>query len=197
VAQLGSGNGSGYPSEIDTRQTWVNVTGAAPDSASRVDAELVNDFAAAIVQIQEELGADVAGNYSTLRARLEALTQPAISGGMAEATVNTVNNATNLVASALIPQGARVKAVVIKILTSFSTEHGLSGMHIGGMQLVDGWGNAIVLTAGMETTGRHFRRGDMPLATVDENVVFTAVGGEFGLTGSLFVRVLYETYSAS
>jgi hypothetical protein len=197
VSQLGSGSGSGYPAEIDTRQTWVNVTGAAPDSASRVDAELVNDFAAAIVQIQQELGADVAGNYSTLRARLDALVQPAISGGMAETTVNTVNNATNLVASALIPQGARVKAVVIKILTSFSTEHGLSGIHIGGMQLVDGWGNTIAVTAGMETTGRHFRRGDMPVATVDENVVFTAVGGEFGLTGSLFVRVLYETYSAS
>lgn len=195
--QLGSGNGSGYPAEIDTRQTWVNVPGAAPDSASRVDAELVNDFAAAIVQIQQELGTDVAGAYGTLRARLDALVQPAIAGGMTETTVNTVDNATNLVASALIPQGARVKAVVIKVLTSFSTEHGLSGFHIGGMQLVDGWGNTIAVTAGMETTGRHFRRGDMPLASVDENVVLTAVGGEFGLSGSVFIRVLYETYSAS
>ena len=197
MAQLGSGAGSSYPAEVDTRQTWVNVTGAAPDSASRVDAELVNDFAAAIVAIQAELGADVAGAYSTLRARLDALVQPAISGGVEERTVSSVNNVGSLSAAALIPQGARVKAVVVKVLTSFSTEHGLSGIHIGGMGLVDGWGNTIALTAGTETTGRHFRRGDMPMAAVDENVVLTAVGGEFGLSGSLFIRVLYETYSAS
>lgn len=195
--QLGSGNGTSYPTAVDTRQTWVNVAGAAPDSASRVDAELVNDFAAAIVAIQAELGVEVSGAYGTLRARLDALVQPAISGGMVEATVTSLNNAGLLVAPGLIPQGARVKAVVVKVLTAFSTEHGLSSFHVGGMGLVDGWGNSIALSAGTETTGANFRRGDMPLAAVAENVVLTAVGGEFGLTGSLFIRVLYETYSAS
>lgn len=196
MAQLGSGNGSDYPDSIDTTQTWVNVPGAAPDSASRVDAELVNDFAVAILALQTALGANPEGAFASVRARLDQMTTIEVAGGKTEATVPTTDDAAQLVATALVPEGARVKAVLVKVLTAFSTEHGLSGFHVGGMGIIDGWGNNIAVALNTTTTGADFRRGDQPVALQAENIVITAIGGNFGLTGSVFIRVLYETYSA-
>jgi hypothetical protein len=71
VAQLGSGNNSGYPYVIDTRQTFVNAPAAAPDSATRLDAELANDSLHAIVQLQSTLGTNPQGNFGSLAARLQ------------------------------------------------------------------------------------------------------------------------------
>jgi len=70
VAQLGSGQGSGYPNTIDTRQTWVNGASPAPDSNTRLDSECVNDLAAAIIALQTSLGANVNGVFGSLAARL-------------------------------------------------------------------------------------------------------------------------------
>lgn len=72
-AQIGSGAGSSFPASIDTKQTWVNGANPDPDSASRVDAEALNDLATAIVNVQTVLGASPAGAFATVRARLEAL----------------------------------------------------------------------------------------------------------------------------
>jgi hypothetical protein len=197
VAQLGAGAGSDYPSEIDTTQIWVNVPNAAPDSASRVDAELINDFADAILAIEIELGADPSGSFGTVRSRLDSVTTTAVGNTVAEATVVAVNNATTLVAPGLAPPGARVRAVVIKVVQAFSTEHGLTGFHVGGMGIVDGWGNTVALALNTSTGGSNYRprRGDEPVALLPENIVLTAVGGEFGLAGSVFIRVIYEVYS--
>jgi hypothetical protein len=196
VAQLGSGSGTDYPDQIDTRQTWVNVANAAPDSASRVDAELINDFAMAIVAIQNELGADPSGTFGSVAARLNAGTQTATAGSTAEATVTSVDGSATISAPGLVPPGARVNAVVVKVTQAFSTEHGLSGFHVGGMGLVDGWGADVAVALNTSTGGSNYkpRRGDQPVAWVPENIVLTAVGGEFGLSGAVFIRVIYEVY---
>ncbi len=71
MPQLGSGNGSGYPEQIDTRQTFINSPAAAPDSASRVDMEVINDALHAIVQLQHTLGARPQGDSASVAARLQ------------------------------------------------------------------------------------------------------------------------------
>lgn len=70
MAQLGSGNGTSYPGAIDTAQTFQNGTPLAPDSNTRIDAELVNDITAAILAIQTILGANPHGAFASLVARL-------------------------------------------------------------------------------------------------------------------------------
>jgi Chaperone of endosialidase len=56
---------------IDTHQTFVNSPAAAPDSASRIDSEVINDKLAAIVSIESALGANPQGNFGSLAARLQ------------------------------------------------------------------------------------------------------------------------------
>jgi hypothetical protein len=73
MAQLGSGNGSHFPSAIDTRQVYQNTASAAPDSDTRLDSEVVNDSLTAIIQIETALGAGVTGSFASLAARLAAL----------------------------------------------------------------------------------------------------------------------------
>lgn len=71
MPQLGSGQNSGYPQVIDTKQLFANGTPAAPDDATRVDAELVNDALDAIIRIEHTLGANVQASYGSLAARLQ------------------------------------------------------------------------------------------------------------------------------
>lgn len=49
---------------------FVNGTTPAPDSNSRIDAELLNDLLAAVVAIETTLGAQVQGTFGSLAARL-------------------------------------------------------------------------------------------------------------------------------
>jgi len=71
VAQLGAGIGTGYPGAIDTRQTFINAGPIAPDSASRLDSEVINDSLAATVAIETCLGTNPQGTFGSLAARLQ------------------------------------------------------------------------------------------------------------------------------
>jgi hypothetical protein len=71
VAQLGSGLGSSFPESIDTRQTFQNAPVASPDSASRIDGEVVNDTLHAIINMETTLGAMPQGTFGSLAARLQ------------------------------------------------------------------------------------------------------------------------------
>jgi Pectate lyase superfamily protein len=73
VAQLGSGNNSGFPGTIDTKQIFQNTALAAPDSNTRLDCEVINDSLSAIVNIETALGAHVNGTFASVAARLDAL----------------------------------------------------------------------------------------------------------------------------
>jgi hypothetical protein len=70
LAQLGSGAGSSFPTAIDSRQIFRNGSSPAPDSDTRIDAELSNDQLAAIIALQTTLGAGVQGTYGSVAARL-------------------------------------------------------------------------------------------------------------------------------
>ena len=72
MAQLGSGNGTGWPGVLDTRQTYVNGANTGGDSNSRVDAEVLNDILSFLVQLQTILGTNPHGPYASVRARLDA-----------------------------------------------------------------------------------------------------------------------------
>lgn len=71
MSQLGAGFGSSYPYEIDTRQTFINSPQAAPDSASRVDSEVINDILETLQALQITLGAMPQGVYGSVAARLQ------------------------------------------------------------------------------------------------------------------------------
>jgi hypothetical protein len=70
MTQLGAGFDSSYPAAIDTRQFFQNAAAAAPDSSSRVDAEVLNDLLSAVIAIETTLGANPQGVYGSLAQRL-------------------------------------------------------------------------------------------------------------------------------
>jgi len=57
---------------IDSYQTYVNGTPAAPDSNTRIDAELVMDILKTLISIETSLGANFMGQFGSLAARLNA-----------------------------------------------------------------------------------------------------------------------------
>lgn len=66
MAELGSGNGTEYPGELDTYNTTV------ADSVDDIKAQHMNDVNQAVVAIQNELGKDPAGSAATVVARIDA-----------------------------------------------------------------------------------------------------------------------------
>jgi hypothetical protein len=70
MGQLGSGNGSHYPGQIDTRQLYRNASPAAPDSDTRIDSEMANDTLAAMINVETTLGANPQGHFASVAARL-------------------------------------------------------------------------------------------------------------------------------
>ena len=70
MTQLGQGSGSGFPYVIDGRQIFQNNTALAPDSETRIDAEIINDLCEAVIKIQTSLGANFQGVFASLAARL-------------------------------------------------------------------------------------------------------------------------------
>jgi hypothetical protein len=71
MAQIGAGSGSHFPQAIDTKQIFQNGVNPAPDSDTRVDAEVINDSLTAIVNIETTLGANPQGNFASVAARLD------------------------------------------------------------------------------------------------------------------------------
>lgn len=72
MAQLGSGNGTSYPSALDTRQIFVDGANAAPDSDSRIDKDIPNDAFITLIAIETVLGANPQGAFPSVAARLAA-----------------------------------------------------------------------------------------------------------------------------
>jgi Chaperone of endosialidase len=74
VAQLGAGLvGAGavtWPNVIDTVQTFENGSSPAPDSASRLDAEVINDILRTLRNLETGLGANPMGTFGSVAARL-------------------------------------------------------------------------------------------------------------------------------
>jgi hypothetical protein len=113
----------------------------------------------------------------------------------ATATLSAVSGASTLTATGLIPANVRVHGVLVQVLVAFGTGLGLTGLSIGGLGLVDGWGSGVALTLGTTTTlgaFRGVRRTDLPITTSTADVVLTAEGGVFAATGSARVIVYWS-----
>ena len=96
MAEIGSGNGTSIPTEIDTGQTYVNVSNPRPDSSSRVDAELVNDLLATVIAMEVDL----------FRTRvIDARTYPTFTEAVAAAANGTlfICSSVTLDANTIIP----------------------------------------------------------------------------------------------
>lgn len=89
-----------------------------------------------------------------------------------------------LVAAGLIPQGGRVVGVDSEVPATFGTSGSLTSLLIGGLGQEDGWGESGT-TQGSETGPENYRRGDLPIATFNEDVTVTAVGGLFDSAGTI------------
>jgi hypothetical protein len=71
VAYLGhDGTGPDWPYEIDTIQTFVNGPSPAPDSDTRLDAELVNDLLRTLRVFEVTMGTQPQGGFASVAARL-------------------------------------------------------------------------------------------------------------------------------
>ena len=64
MAEIGSGNGSSYPSALDTDSTTESTSTVARS-------DVPNDLAAAIVAVQGELGTDPAGSTANVKTYLQ------------------------------------------------------------------------------------------------------------------------------
>ena len=65
MSELGSGNGTSYPSALDVDNT-VEV-----DSSTTARADVPNDLAAAVIAVQTELGTDPAGSMTDMKTYLQ------------------------------------------------------------------------------------------------------------------------------
>ena len=74
MGEIGSGNGTSYPSTLDTNNTLEQNTSQASPTLNR--AEVVNDLASAVMALETELGLDPAGSFSTVKARLDSMLAP-------------------------------------------------------------------------------------------------------------------------
>lgn len=75
MSEIGGGGGSSYPGALDSDSTLETNSDVA-----RI--QVPNDLAACIVAIETELGADPAGSFATVVARLNAISN-STGGGVA------------------------------------------------------------------------------------------------------------------
>ncbi len=111
------------------------------------------------------------------------------------ATVNSVAAAT-LTATGLIPAGSFLIGLTARITTSFGTSTGLTDFDVGDGTDVDRWANSLGITAGTTmdiSDGTAATQGSFNAAN---DVVLTAVGGNFDATGVIELIAHYITLTA-
>jgi hypothetical protein len=108
----------------------------------------------------------------------------------AKTTLSGVSGAT-VTATSLIPDGALVIGVTTKVTTGLGAGGGTTGYQIGDGVDADRWGEATTITSGTSTDGTNATSATVTLFTSANDVVITAVGGNFNGTGVIDVCVFY------
>ncbi len=121
------------------------------------------------------------------------------------ATINTksamseltsVSGAT-VTASSLIPAGANVIGVTTRITTSLGTGNGTAGYAIGDGVDADVWGSISGTSSGTTSTHADYTTNSaLGVFTSANNIVLTAVGGNFNGTGAIRIVVFYQDVTA-
>ena len=113
-----------------------------------------------------------------------------------EATISASNGASTLTSTNLIPAGAIVLGVTIRVNSTFGAGNGLTTISIGDGTDADRWGAGIARTSGTLTTGANFTITSLPIYAAATNVVITADAGTFTGTGALRATVHYMTVAS-
>lgn len=110
-------------------------------------------------------------------------------------TLSAVSGA-SVTASSLIPAGALVLGVATKITTALGVTNGTTGYNIGDGTDFDRWG-AITGTADTTTSDHSdYTSTTVQIFTAANDVVLTAVGGDFNGTGAIEIIVFYLDLTA-
>lgn len=197
----------GAPLAAGTLTTYEPGT-STPKATYTTSSGLIANANPVVLDANGEADIWLSGNYKLVLKDGDGATQwtvdnyPGLDGTtQAETTLTPTAGTAISTASALVPQGARLKAVTARVTTGFGTSQGLAKLHIGvsfdGNLLVDAYGRDIALALNTVTTGANFTSADMPIAkTAAGDIVVTAVDGLFDGTGAITLRVSYESYAS-
>jgi len=108
----------------------------------------------------------------------------------ARATLSNVSGA-NVTASALIPDGAVLVGLTTKVTTGLGTTNGTTGYQVGDGSDPDRWGAITGTAAGTTSDNRDWTATTVQAFTAAQDVVVTAVGGNFDGTGVIYVSAQY------
>lgn len=114
---------------------------------------------------------------------------------VATTTLSAMSGAT-VTATSLIPAGAVVVGVLVRVTTLITASAG-TGFTIGDGTTADRWGSAVALAAGTTTTGANFKAATAPnqAYAAATNVVLTMTGGSF-TAGAVRIVVYYWDFTA-
>lgn len=102
----------------------------------------------------------------------------------------------SVTATNLIPDGAFVVGVSTRVTTSLGTGGGTTGYQVGDGSDADRWGAITGTTAGTTSNNSDATASFVGAFTAANNVVITAVGGNFNGTGAIRVVVHYIDITA-
>lgn len=108
----------------------------------------------------------------------------------ARATLSNVSGA-SVTATSLIPDGAVLVGLTTKVTTGLGTSNGTTGYQVGDGSDADRWGAVVGTASGTSSDNRDWTAGTITGFTAAQNVVITAVGGNFNGTGVIYVSAQY------
>lgn len=147
-------------------------TGLAFGSGSAAVDVILRRIAAAQISVQELTG------LSGLNFKVATTLLSAVSGASVTAT-------------SLIPDGAFVIGVATRVTTAIGNGGGTTGYQVGDGSDADRWGSIAAITAGTTSSNADATANFTGAFTSANNVVITAVGGNFDGTGAIRVTVAY------
>lgn len=111
---------------------------------------------------------------------------------LATTELTSVTGAT-ATASNLIPAGGVVVAVTTRITTALGTSNGTTGYNIGEGVDADRWGAVSAVTAGTTSDNSNWTANTIQNFDSANDVILTAVGGNFDGTGAVRINLYYFT----
>lgn len=138
----------------------------------------------------ERMRIDNTGGVAILNTQASSTDYHRLALRTANASVTAASGAT-ITATNLIPDGAIVVGVTTKITTALGVTNGTTGYQVGDGTDPDRWGAITGTAAGISSDNRDWTATTVQAFIAANNVVLTAVGGNFDGTGVIYVSVQY------
>ncbi len=114
-----------------------------------------------------------------------------MSMSVAKATLSGVSGA-SVTATGLIPAGAELKGLTTRVTTGLGTGGGTTGYAIGDGSDANRWGSVTGTVAGTTTDDRNWTDFSRFKQAAAQDVVVTALGGDFNGTGVIEICAFYQ-----